>query len=281
MLSKLIKYEWKDTWAVGTICSIVVLGLTLIGILVTKMDILRGRSRMDEVMAGFTATIIMLWFMMFIWGIIAMIFIVKYYFFYRYYKNLFTDHGYLMNTLPVKSTELINAKLMVAIIWQYITSLVVSLCIFLLVISMAVNVGEVSFSDMWDSFSLFFREIWKEMWLMDDSFLEVMPFFICVSMAAILWPIAEMLLMYAAVGIGQLSKKWKFLVAVLILIGFNVIKTIVGNFIYMPIMLVADRWPSNVTLNIFAAIWLFIVIGMVVGFYFANKYFLERKLNLE
>lgn len=281
MLSKLIKYEWKDTWAVGTICSIVVLGLTLIGILVTKMDILKGRSRMDEVMGGFTATIIMLWFMMFIWGIIAMIFIVKYYFFYRYYKNLFTDHGYLMNTLPVKSTELINAKLIVAIIWQYITSLVVSLCIFLLVISMAVNVGEVSFSDMWDSFSLFFREIWKEMWLMDDSFLEVMPFFICVSMAAILWPIAEMLLMYAAVGIGQLSKKWKFLVAVLILIGFNVIKTIVGNFIYMPIMLVADRWPSNVTLNIFAAIWLFIVIGMVVGFYFANKYFLERKLNLE
>ena len=39
MLSKLIKHEWKDTYMVGTVCSIVVVVLTIIGMLLFSLDV--------------------------------------------------------------------------------------------------------------------------------------------------------------------------------------------------------------------------------------------------
>ncbi len=36
----------------------------------------------------------------------------------RFKKNLFTDEGYLMFTLPVKTSQLINSKLITALIWN-------------------------------------------------------------------------------------------------------------------------------------------------------------------
>ncbi len=279
MLKKLIKHEWKDTWSVGTVCSLIVVGLAIIGMIIFSLDIWRGNSRMNDAMEGFTATMVMFYFMMLVWGIIGVVFVVKYFFFYRYYKNLFTDHGYLMNTLPVKSTELIFSKLIVGVIWQYLIWIVVAASILGMILVMVAQVGEIRISDFWEAIKEFFealRYIFR-----DEDFMEVSPALICSILAAILWPIAELLLMYAAVGIGQLSKKRKFLVSVFILIGFNMAKSLVTNIISVPFMLVSDQLPSQFTINIFAALWLVITIGMIIGLYFANKYFLEKKLNLE
>lgn len=279
MLKKLIKSEWKDTWSVGTICSIVIVGMSIIGMILFSMDIWKGNSRMDDALEGFTATMIMFYFMMLVWGIVGVVFVVRYFFFYRYYKNLFTDHGYLMNTLPVKSTDLIYSKLIVAVIWQFLIWLVVTVCICAMVFVLVVQVGELNISDLGDA--------WQEIldalrWAFrDEDFMEMLPCLICIILATILWPIAEVLLMYAAVGIGQLSKKRKFLVAVFILIGFNMAKSLVVNMISVPLTLVSDNLPSQVTMNVVAALWLVITIGMIIGLYFANKYFLEKKLNLE
>lgn len=279
MLKKLIKSEWKDTWAVGTVCSIIVVGMSIIGMILFSLDIWKGRSRMNEVMEGFTATMIAFYFMMLVFGIIGVVFVVRYFFFYRYYKNLFTDHGYLMNTLPVKSTDLIFSKLIVGVIWQFLIWIVVVVSIIGMIFAMVVNVGEIRISDFWDAMKEFFEAL---RWVFrDEDFMQVSPFFICSMLATILWPIAELLLMYAAVGIGQLSKKRKFLVAVFILIGFNMIKSLVVNLISIPLTLVSENLPSEFTMNVFAVIWLVITIGMIIGLFFANKYFLEKKLNLE
>lgn len=279
MLKKLIKSEWKDTWAVGTVCSIIVVGMSIIGMILFSLDIWKGRSRMNEVMEGFTATMIAFYFMMLVFGIIGVVFVVRYFFFYRYYKNLFTDHGYLMNTLPVKSTDLIFSKLIVGVIWQFLIWIVVVVSIMGMIFAMVVNVGEIRISDFWDAMKEFFEAL---RWVFrDEDFMQVSPFFICSMLATILWPIAELLLMYAAVGIGQLSKKRKFLVAVFILIGFNMIKSLVVNLISIPLTLVSENLPSEFTMNVFAVIWLVITIGMIIGLFFANKYFLEKKLNLE
>lgn len=279
MLKKLIKSEWKDTWAVGTVCSIVVVGLAIIGMIIFSMDIWRGNSRMNDVMEGFTATMISFYFMMLVFGIIGVVLVVRYFFFYRYYKNLFTDHGYLMNTLPVKSTDLIFSKLIVGVIWQFLIWIVVAVSIFGMILAMAANVGEIRISDFWDALKEFFEALHRL--FRDEDFMEFLPFFICYMLAAVFWPIAELLLMYAAVGIGQLSKKRKFLVAVFILIGFNMVKSLAVNMISIPIVLVSENLPSQFTMNLLAVIWLVITIGMIIGLYFANKYFLEKKLNLE
>jgi len=234
---------------------------------------------MNDVMEGFTATMIAFYFMMLVFGIIGVVLVVRYFFFYRYYKNLFTDHGYLMNTLPVKSTDLIFSKLIVGVIWQFLIWIVVVASIIGMILAMVVNAGEIQISDFWDAFKEFFEAL---RWMFrDEDFMELSPFFICTMLAAVFWPIAELLLMYAAVGIGQLSKKRKFLVAVFILIGFNMVKSLVVNMISIPIALVSENLPSQFTMNLMAVIGLVITIGMIIGLYFANKYFLEKKLNLE
>lgn len=279
MLKKLIKSEWKDTWAVGTTCSIIVVGLAIIGMIIFSMDIWKGRSRMNDAMEGFTFILIWCYFMMLVFGIVGVVLVVRYFFFYRYYKNLFTDHGYLMNTLPVKSTDLILSKLIVGVIWQYLIGIVVAVSITCMILALLVNVGEMNISDIQEGIRQFF-DVMRETF-QDEDFMEMLPFLICYIVVIILWPISELMIMYTAVGIGQLNKKHKFLVSVFILIGFNMARNLISNMISLPFNLVSYDLPPRYTINILGAIWLVIIIGTIIGLYFANKYFLEKKLNLE
>ena len=48
----------------------------------------------------------------------------------RFYKNFFTDEGYLMFTLPVKTSDLILSKTLVAVIWRLISFLFIILSVF-------------------------------------------------------------------------------------------------------------------------------------------------------
>ncbi|MBD5541205.1 MAG: hypothetical protein HDR00_08425 [Lachnospiraceae bacterium] len=276
MLKKLIKHEWKDTWAVGTTCSIIVLVLAIIGMFVLREDIWRESANRSETAESFTAITMMLYFMMFVWGLIAAAFVVRYYFFWRYYKNLFTDHGYLMNTLPVKSTDLINAKLFVAVIWQYIISIIIGLAIFVLIMGMVVGISPYSWSEFWQDFAELWREInWSE-------FGEYVPFLICMFLCMLLAPIGSVLLMYTAVGIGQMVKKYKFLVSVLILIGLLIAKQAIASYASLPFSLAMNEWDITTTMvNIGSFIAVLVLSGAIIGLYFLNKYFLEQKLNLE
>lgn len=51
----------------------------------------------------------------------------------RFYKNLMTEEGYLMFTLPVKVHQLINSKLIVSTVWSVISGLLCFLSIFILI----------------------------------------------------------------------------------------------------------------------------------------------------
>lgn len=276
MLKKLIKHEWKDTWAVGTTCSIIVLVLAVIGMFILNEDIWSESANRGGTAEEFTAITMMLYFMMFVWGLVAAAFVVRYYFFWRYYKNLFTDHGYLMNTLPVKSTDLINAKLIVAVIWQYIISIIIGLAIILLVIGMAGGISPYTWSEFWQDFQEAWRDInWSE-------FGESVPFLICICLFMILAPIGGVLLMYMAVGIGQMVKKYKFLVSVFILIGFMIARQAIVSYAMLPFSLAMNEWDVTTTMvNIGGIIAVLVLTGIIVGLYFLNKYFLEQKLNLE
>ena len=46
---------------------------------------------------------------------------------YRFYKNLMTDEGYLMFTLPVSRSQLIWSKLMVALAWGVLSAVLAAL----------------------------------------------------------------------------------------------------------------------------------------------------------
>lgn len=276
MLKKLIKHEWKDTWAVGTICCAVVVVMTLIGMVLLSSDIWgQSASRSDEAEA-FTGMMYVMYFMMLFWGVVGCVLVIKYFYFYRYYKNLFTDQGYLMNTLPVKSTDLINSKWIVAVIWQFIAKLLVVFAVVGLIIAAMGNL-DYSLTEFVQDFNTFMQEMdWTE-------FGQVIPVEICAILCTLMSPFTGTLVMYAAVGIGQMSKKYKFLVAVLVLLGINMGIQFGVRIMALPLTLGMDtnNWPEMLTINLIAIVVTLIMAGITVGLYFANKYFLEKKLNLE
>lgn len=49
------------------------------------------------------------------------LFMAGFYVIYRFYKNIFTDEGYLMNTLPTRPVSLVFSKLLTALIWMLIS----------------------------------------------------------------------------------------------------------------------------------------------------------------
>ena len=274
MLGKLIKFEWKDTYLVGTISSIVVLVLAAIGAIVFHTNIweIKFQSAAAE---SLMATMVGFYFFMYIFSIIAIIFVMRYYFFWRYYKNLFTDHGYLMNTLPVTGTQLINAKLLIALIWQYITWIVVYIAIMALFFGFLSGLGDFTFSQFWDALSEIPNDLAREM-------RDAAPFMISMMCIVLISPIMEILIMYAAVGIGQGCKKHKFLISVLILIGLYMLRSFVLQIFMIPFnYALMDNIDSLWAVNIAGILLLLVVVGIIVGLWFLNKYFIESKLNLE
>ena len=181
-----------------------------------------------------------------------------------------------MNTLPVKSTDLINAKLIVAVIWQYIISIIIGLGIFVLVMGVVGGIAPYSWSEFWQELQELFREIdWSE-------FGEFVPFLICMFLCMLLAPIGSVLLMYTAVGIGQMVKKYKFLVSVFILIGLLIARQAITSYASLPFSLAMNEWDITTTMvNIGSFISVLVLTGAIIGLYFLNKYFLEKRLNLE
>ena len=67
----------------------------------------------------------------------------------RFYKNLFSDEGYLTNTLPVTRGMHLLSKTIAGSIWSFIDMLLIYLCAYIL---MAVPVITVPLSEHWDEF---------------------------------------------------------------------------------------------------------------------------------
>ena len=105
MLKKLFVHEWKDCWRLVGLMNLIVIGLTLIGTVVMQSDTWSFAS--ENAVIRLTMT---LYVMAYIASIAALSLVTVFFFYNRFYKNLYTDQGYLMHTLPVTQHELIWSK---------------------------------------------------------------------------------------------------------------------------------------------------------------------------
>lgn len=274
MLKTLLKYEWKDTWGLCTACNGIALILSVIGALMISLWHYSDDKTFTDTQTTMLGVAFSFYIIIYIVSVFAIVLVMKYYFFVRYYKNLFTDQGYLMHTLPVKSTDLINSKLIIAVLWQFITGIVVGICIVIIVFSFADIFGELSIMD--------FKEAFHDIETEFDEIVKGVPLIASGIISGLVTPIFEILLMYMAVGIGQQSKKNRLFLSVMVLIGLYMGKRFISSCLSVPLqMLVINEDISLTTVNVGAVLVALAIVGMTVGLYFLNKYFLEKKLNLE
>lgn len=256
MLRKLMKYEFKATGRIMLPLYGALLGFSIIN----KIFIGTNMAEVNmDFLGGIPAAITMIGYIVTMVAVfVGTLFITVQ----RFYKNLFGDEGYLMNTIPVKSSHNIVNKLIVSMVWTIISGFIAATSIFV----MAYEPGALK------EIIREFKNIYPEIGLNAFGIIEFVIFGI-VSLAH------QIMVLYASLSIGQLFKSKKLLGG---FAGFMMIsiaqQSIVG--IVMTILVASNSF-------IFLSSHYAILCGIIVCLIFfailfcITNYIMKNKLNLE
>lgn len=198
----------------------------------------------------------------------------------RYYKNFFSDEGYLTFTLPVKKSELINSKVIMGVISSLATSFVVLVnIIIILVIGFFDNIIK---PDFWKEFSEFFSEVFKVLGVY--TFVYVLEIILVVFLANLL----STLFLYDCVAIASmLVKKAKVITAIgIYYVANGVISTLFTIFSLFGMSTIIDTMSAMKTSTLLPLISLLgsgiiVMLAMFTALLYLLQYWIiDRKLNL-
>ena len=274
MLKKLFKHEWRDSWKMVGGLNIAVLLLSLLSYLTFSKSFMEAIEENE-----YLSMIFALYNMLYFAAIIALGFATSFFFFYRFYKNLYTDEGYLMHTLPVKTSDLIWSKAFVTVIWIVISNLVIVFSMLNYINSIMVAGGEGS---VWSAFGELFAEL-----SMADIPPAYIPMIILIVLIMLISPFYSTFFGYTAISLGQQTKKHKILASIGIYFGLSYAIQIVTSLATLPFtefMSKVDTMSENtvaIYMNIIFGISLAVIAGVTVLFYFITNKIMKTKLNLE
>lgn len=275
MLGKLIKNEWKSTWKVPTAVCIYLGALTLLGCLSFLSPLWHTDNNFVGVLAGFS----MLVYIVSLVGICVTCFV---YFVARFYKNMYTDQGYLMHTLPVQSWEHIVSKGLVFFIWSLISLLSTILSIAAVGFTGVFATADIhDIADFWASFRQGFGMI-SDMFFTQNG-LSLPTLLVMGLFAALLQLITGILMIYASISIGQLFNKHKVMASIITCICINFALQFISSMVTIPVMLIQADVNATFREIFSPTFWSGIILDLVcaVVFYFVTEYIMRKKLNLD
>ena len=178
-------------------------------------------------------------------GISTLILIIR-----RFKGSVYDRQGYLTLTLPVSEHQIIMAKLLGAFIWSLISSAVLVLSIYIILVIIEPNsVDFLAFKDLFQQY-------------LDSISLSLISF--------ILSTVAGILCIYLAISIGQLFNEYRTALAVLAYIVIHVVLGFSDLFLNF-----GTHYNMMLTYEIFKDLILIAV------FYLGNYYILKNKVNLQ
>lgn len=275
MLKKLFKYDFKAVmkhWWIVALSSVV---LSVVG--GWCISVFASEKELPEV-AYLVATLLGI---VVILGLIAFVFFTVISLCTRFYRNFFTDEGYLTFTLPVKRSELLNSKLLVTILVNIITTVVIVADV---IIALCIGVPEV-FLD-----AEFWREIWDEfvIEIIEETGFYSVIYFVEILVSVVLYIAFTGLFTYVCITIASLiAKKAKILTAVAIYYVANSVFTFVIQIFYLFGIESLGEWLYDIPkeyefivygLVLFVVVLLFATLCAVL--YALQYWLLDRKLNL-
>ena len=269
MLKKLFVHEWKDCWRLVGLMNLIVIGLTVIGAVVMQSDTWSFASENEVIRLTMG-----LYVMAYIASVVALSLVTIFFFYNRFYKNLYTDQGYLMHTLPVTQHELIWSKTFVALIWQLIGGFVMVASIFSFFFSMLDSEDKKSFwSDLFEGLSEIPRNPYMIMIIILGILIAIVSMFMNIFMG------------YAAISIGQLFKKQKLLGAIGIYIGLYMLLQMVSSYSMVFVNFVSvDTYSYDKMMRTILTLLVVILLveaAATTAFYFISAHIMKNQLNLE
>lgn len=267
MLGKLLKHEFRATGRVMLPLYLILMVISLFGNFATRI-MEHSDSRLLNLVGGLTI------FAFFI-GLMAVSLMSLYLMISRFHKNLLTDEGYLMFTLPVSVHSLIFSKIIVSTVW-FIGTTIVDCLAFL---ALFFRVGYLR---------SFFREL-------DDLFSQLTAYYTINGTAmmlellvlGILACAALCLVVYASAALGHSFANHKILLSFVFFFGF----TWVSQFISLGSILALDGVDFNFYLldhlspmgQIHAVFVMLIAAELIYCaiFYVITAITLQKRINLE
>lgn len=285
MLGKLIKYEWKSIYKVGCIL-LFALGLATLTVCLSSMAPMwqEIRSDTDYYIVNLGSTIMnmasVFSFFLYVLLMAGAVYAIFIYLVVRFYKSMYTDEGYLLHTLPVTKGQILVSKILVSTVWAFLIyiGMIISLLFIVSVIS-----GESVFEIMKLLANIFAGL--QDLLVLMGGFNITWTVVACILYLILGIPMA-VITMFGAVSLGQLSSKYRVLMAILWYVGINIARGLLGFIIQVIsytalIFATGDELILSSYMNISLYSSLFINLLLAVGCYLASYYITSKKLNLE
>lgn len=285
MLGKLMKHEWKATRRILLPLNLTILLITLVGCIILGTNILHGENSLP---------LVILLLALYALSMIILIMASNIYLMVRFYKNLFTREGYLMFTLPVTSTQLLNSKLIVGYLWTVLNILITMISIFVLSFSSsyytAVHNG---LSDNSNAFLAGFASVISDGTQSTVSFQDIFGYgplelLLMCMLTFLITSFFSLTMGYLAISLGQLIEKYKLACSIgfyiAFYIGTQIISSVVMIIINLHTLLDSMADPFEITRNIYgsflpASTILYLILG--ISFYIITLFILRKKVNLD
>ncbi len=278
MLRKLIKYDFKALSRYLIVIHAMLLITAVLGRLLFVGRLMSDPGRLSN--AGAIATIIgiiiyVILFMTAVFGTMLMIAIC-------FYKNLYSDEGYLTHTLPVTRGQLLISKTVSGSVWMLLDMMMIILSLFILVLTRPVL----------DSFSSYWDELLSAMGFPAST--GYGKILLAFAVLFIVSAVSNVVLIYVSITIGQLFSNHRVLGAVVVYFVINtivsIISSIAGSAYSMStfshaadessfVMMVND----GVIYQVYARLFLFslvLEIILAIGAYTVTYLLMQKKLNL-
>ena len=275
MLKKLMRYDFKSVFKLWWIGAVSTVALSIIGGFIA--EIFTTEREIPEpiyVLAIFGAVLVYI-------GFIAFAIFSEILVYLRFYKNLYTDEGYLTFTLPAKRQSILNSKVFLGTVTSILTGIVLSIdSLIVTVISLRKEIFTPQFiKDIEEALEYFFEDQYYYYFFI--YLVQALIIFALLSLATILFA-------YGCITIASvIAKKAKILVAIGIYYGAT---SVLGFLMTIFFMFGATSFfdlifelseidgLNSVMLLLFMVIFLLCAVCCVL--YYITHWCIDKKLNL-
>lgn len=267
MFAKLLKYEWKATAPLLSILSLVCLVTGLlcgVSMQLTKID--WDNSTVDILIGVAVALTFLAFFVVLIgYGLGTTLLVLH-----RFYKNKFTDEGYLTFTLPVSAHQIFLSSLLNLLIWQ-----VISMCVIMASFVLLFGVG--GYLSQFRTAFAEFPAVFQEVFSYQDGTVSLLS----LLTGLFTWLFGCILAMTCIVLGAAWAKKHKLLLAFALYYGiYGVLQFVLTIISFAGMLTGLENADPVAFLQVFTICTGILYLLLAVGGYFLSTRMMSKRLNL-
>ncbi len=281
MFAKLLKHEFRSNGRVLSLLTAALLGLALMDVAVVRILVNYGDqwANSDNLLLQLLLTPLTAMLSLSALALVIYILAVQILLIVRFYRNKFTDEGYLTFTLPVTAKQIFWSSYLHMLFWLVVSVLAAFLAVFVVVLFGTAREGLIN-TEIFAVLARIFESITLLPW--EEVFADFKTMGVFYLLNAAIQPFYYILIPMVCLTIGAvLAKKHKILAAFGIYYVINWISGTAGSVLSMiPMMIVSTTDDLATVATVSSVVSLVCTLGMMVGGYFLTVHLMKNKLNL-